>query len=91
MPKNDDKKQHGRWLNNRSERDAGESVKWTSMRWMGLGLEIAGLVVLFSYLGWRLDEKLEHHFPVLMISGFVIAFVGRIYLLFKETKQQRED
>lgn len=60
-----------------------------SLRFAGLGLEIAGLMAVCSLIGWRLDQHYHHRIPYLMIIGLVAAFVGRMYLLFKETKPWR--
>ena len=60
-----------------------------SLRWMSFGVELAGVMGIFTYGGYLADN----HFgtkPLLMILGFGVSFVGMIYQLFKETKQWRQ-
>ncbi len=56
-----------------------------SLRWYGLGFELLGLMCLFGYLGYLLDNKIET-MPLWTILGILTALIGRIYLLLKETK-----
>lgn len=87
MPKRDSEKEHGNWISANGDKDDNPSP-WSVIHWTGLGVEIAGLVALFSYAGWWADGKLGHAFPILTLTGFVVAFVGRMYLLYKEVKSQ---
>ena len=61
-----------------------------SLRWMGFGLEFVGVLAIFSYGGWWLDQKMDHEFPWLMMIGFGIGFTGMMYLLYKETTNLRK-
>jgi len=37
-----------------------ENNKWkTIMKWSGLGVEFAGVIILFCYFGYKLDEKFQ--------------------------------
>lgn len=60
-----------------------------SMRWMGYGVEFIGVLGIFTYAGYWADEKLQTK-PWLMILAMTVAFVGMIYLLFKETANWRK-
>ncbi|MBN1764742.1 MAG: AtpZ/AtpI family protein [Sedimentisphaerales bacterium] len=64
------------------------SDTFNSMRWMSYGLELAGVIGIFTYGGYKLDEKLQT-LPWLMIAGFFIGFVGMMYLLWKELRNIR--
>ncbi len=59
------------------------------MRWVGFGVEFIGVLGVFTYAGYRADRTLQTG-PWLMITGMSIAFVGMIYLLFKETAHWRK-
>jgi len=61
-----------------------------SLRWMGFGLEFIGVLAIFSYAGWWLDQKMAHNFPWLMMLGFGVGFIGMMYLLYKETVNLRK-
>ncbi len=61
-----------------------------SLRWMGFGLEFVGVLAIFSYGGWWLDQQYEHEFPWVMIIGFGLGFTGMMYLLYKETINLRK-
>lgn len=60
------------------------------MRWIGFGIELVGVMGLFGYGGYRADQKLEHKVPWLMLVGMLIAFVGMMVQLFKETAKWRK-
>jgi len=61
-----------------------------SLRGLNLGLEFAGVVGIFAYAGWYLDQQLGHEEPWMMLTGAVVAFVGMTYLLFRETASWRK-
>jgi F0F1-type ATP synthase assembly protein I len=54
-------------------------------RWMGYSVEFIGVIGLFMWLGYLADQKLQTSGPWWMLTGFIVAFVGMIYLLLKET------
>ncbi len=62
----------------------------SSLRWLGFGFEFAGVLAIFSWLGYQADQKLGHKGPWLLLAGFGIGFVGMMYLLIKETWQLRK-
>ena len=70
------------------KKTTGEPVKDSSpqpYRWMSFGIELAGVVGLFMWLGHLADQKLQTSGPWWLLTGFFVAFVGMIYLLLKET------
>jgi hypothetical protein len=56
---------------------------------LGAGLEFGGVIAVFSYIGYRLDEALNTSFPYFLLGGFFLSFTGMLYLLFKETRDTR--
>jgi F0F1-type ATP synthase assembly protein I len=71
--------------------DQPNNKKWQNLlRWSGLGIEFAGVVALFCYFGYKLDEKF-HTSPWLLLAGFFVAFVGMMYLIFKDTRKLWRD
>jgi F0F1-type ATP synthase assembly protein I len=64
---NDDKKDDGK----------GSYVQWT-----GIGIEFCGVIAVFCYMGYRLDEA-WHTGPWLLITGFFVGFIGMLYLIIK--------
>jgi len=62
----------------------------TSLRWLGFGFEFAGVLAIFSWLGYKADQKLGHEGPWLLLTGFGVGFAGMMYLLIKETFQLRK-
>jgi len=56
------------------------------MRWSGFGLEFGGVIALFCYAGYQLDERFSSS-PWFLLSGFFLGFIGMMYLLYKEIKK----
>jgi F0F1-type ATP synthase assembly protein I len=56
---------------------------------MGVGIEFGGVIAIFTYIGYRLD-KFFNTGPWLLLTGFFVGFIGMIYLLFKESMQERK-
>ena len=52
------------------------------LQWTGIGMEICGVLAIFCYAGYRLDEA-WHTSPWLLISGFFVGFIGMFYLIIK--------
>ena len=68
-----------------------ENKKWQSvLKWSGLGVEFCGVVALFSYFGYKLDEKFQTS-PWLFLAGFFFGFVGMLYLILKDTRNLWRD
>lgn len=53
-------------------------------RWLGLGIEFVGVLSIFCYIGYKLDESFNSG-PWLMLTGFFVGFAGMLYLILKET------
>ncbi len=51
--------------------------------WAALGFEFAGVVAVFCYIGYKLDEVLNTS-PWLLIIGFAIGLIGMLYTIFKK-------
>jgi len=67
--------------NKRQDDDAARK----GMRWMGAGIEFCGVIAIFSYIGYKLDQ----HFgtsPLLLLTGFFVGFIGMLYLFYKESR-----
>ncbi len=60
----------------------------SSGRWLGYGVELAGVIGFFAYIGYLADQKFETK-PWLTVTGILIAMVGMFYLLFKELIQDK--
>jgi F0F1-type ATP synthase assembly protein I len=57
-------------------------------RWAGLGLEFCGVVGLFCYIGYKIDEKLKTS-PWFMLAGFALGFIGMMYIIIKDAWKDR--
>jgi hypothetical protein len=58
------------------------------MRFMGMGLTMAGIVVVCTLAGWWLDARLTWRFPVCTLGGALLGITGALLHLFKETGRQ---
>ena len=68
-----------------------ENNKWkTIMKWSGLGVEFAGVIILFCYFGYKLDEKLQTS-PWFFLAGFFLGFIGMLYIIIKDTRNLWRD
>ena len=59
-----------------------------SFRWLGYGIELVGVMALFTYAGWWLDNQWDTA-PWMMLTLMLASFIGMMYLLFKDTAQWR--
>jgi len=65
--------------------------KWQSLiKWSGLGIEFAGVILIFTYFGYKLDEKFNT-LPWFLLGGFFIGFIGMFYLIIKDIKKMWRD
>ena len=62
-----------------------QDFKNGSLRWMGAGFEFCGVMAIFCFGGYKLDEHFDTS-PFLLLVGFFISFIGMMYLFYKETK-----
>ena len=68
-----------------------ENNKWkTIMKWSGLGVEFAGVIILFCYFGYKLDEKFQTS-PWFLLTGFFLGFIGMLYIIIKDTRNLWRD
>ena len=68
-----------------------ENKKWkTIIKWSGLGVEFAGVIILFCYFGYKLDEKLQTS-PWFLLAGFFLGFIGMLYIIIKDTRNLWRD
>jgi F0F1-type ATP synthase assembly protein I len=54
------------------------------LRWMGAGVEFCGVISIFCFLGYKLDQHFETS-PSLLLTGFFVGFTGMVYLFYKES------
>jgi hypothetical protein len=59
------------------------------LRYMGLGLTMAAIVLVFTLLGWWLDGHTGWRFPAFTIAGALFGITGAMLHLFKETGRGR--
>ncbi len=64
-----------------------EVLKGTSdyLRYTGLGITMAGIILGSCLLGWWLDGLIGWRFPALTLAFSLIGIVGAMVHLFKET------
>ena len=53
------------------------------LRWAGVGIEFCGVLGVFCYLGYKLDEALDTS-PWFLLAGFFVGFLGMLYVLIKQ-------
>jgi len=53
-------------------------------KWLGFGMEFCGVLAVCSYIGYKLDQRLNSS-PWFLLTGFFVGFVGMVYLVIKET------
>jgi len=52
-------------------------------KWLGLGIEFCGVIGIFCYIGYKLDESLDTR-PWLLLTGFFVGFTGMLYSILKQ-------
>ena len=73
------------------QENQSESKKWkTIMKWSGLGIEFAGVIILFCFFGYKLDEKFQTS-PWFLLAGFFLGFIGMLYIIIKDTRNLWRD
>jgi F0F1-type ATP synthase assembly protein I len=53
-------------------------------KWAGFGIEFCGVLAVFCYIGYKLDQWLNSS-PWFLLVGFFLGFAGMLYLVIKET------
>jgi ATP synthase protein I len=65
--------------------------KWKALaKWSGLGVEFAGVIILFCFFGYKLDEKFQTS-PWFLLGGFFVGFIGMMYIIIKDTRNLWRD
>ncbi len=54
------------------------------VKWTGIGFEFAGVLAVFCYIGYKLDQKLNSS-PWFLLAGFFVGFATMFYMIIKET------
>jgi F0F1-type ATP synthase assembly protein I len=52
--------------------------------WAGLGFEFVGVLAVFCYMGYKLDEMLNLS-PWLLLVFFAVGFIGMLYMILKQS------
>jgi len=60
-----------------------ENLRQNYARWVSFGIEFCGVMGLFCYAGYKLDERLSTS-PWLLLAGFFLGFTGMFYTILKE-------
>ncbi len=68
--------------NNKSHKNGLQS--W--IRYSSLGMEMAGAVIMPTFIGYKLDEWLENNTPWLTIVFLLFGVAGAFYLVYKQLK-----
>jgi len=50
---------------------------------IGFGIEFCGVIAVFCYIGYRIDQSCNTR-PWFLLAGFFVGFTGMLYLVFKE-------
>ena len=90
MTEKDLKKDHHNDPRPSDQKNNDDFTDQKAFRWLSLGIEFAGVIAIFSYVGWLADQKLQHKIPWIMIIAFALAFIGMMYLIIKETTYLRK-
>jgi F0F1-type ATP synthase assembly protein I len=62
--------------------------KLSYAKWTGFGIEFCGVLGIFCYIGYKLDQRLNSS-PWLLLTGFFVGFAGMLYMVLKETTNLR--
>jgi len=57
-------------------------------KWVGFGIEFCGVLGIFCYMGYKLDQWLNSS-PWFLLAGFFMSFAGMLYTILKETMNIR--
>lgn len=56
-------------------------------KWLGFGIEFCGVIAIFCYFGYKLDQYFKTTGPWFLIAGFFVGFLGMFYTLIKEARK----
>jgi F0F1-type ATP synthase assembly protein I len=62
----------------------GKNDKLGYTKWAGFGIEFCGVLGIFCYIGYKLDQHLNSS-PWFLLTGFFVGFAGMLYMVLKET------
>ena len=66
----------------REARQHSSDTKGPWTRWMGLGFEFGGMLAVFSFIGYKLDQTLDTS-PWCLLGGFFLGLIVLLYNIFK--------
>ena len=59
--------------------------------YMAASTQLVGAVAVFSIVGWKLDEWLEHRTPWLLLVGALLGMIGGFVSFFKTVLGKSKD
>ncbi len=59
------------------------------LRFTGLGFTMIGIILVFCFAGYWLDERIGWDYPVLTIVLSLVGIAGSMLYLFKETAPRK--
>lgn len=65
------------------ENPSAKDKEQSPWRFAGFGLQFAGLVILFTFMGYEIDKRMGW-FPWMTVTLSMLAVIGNMYLLIKE-------
>ena len=71
-----------------SEQTSEQKNKQNYTKWLGSGTEFGGVIAVFCYIGYKVDIALNTS-PYFLLAGFFLSFTGMLYLLIKQTMDNR--
>lgn len=70
-------------MENKKTTDRDSKEQNEILRWMGFGLEFGGVIIVFCYIGYKIDAKFNSS-PYFLLTGFFVAFIGMLYTVIKQ-------
>jgi len=58
------------------------------LKWSNIGLEFGGVIVVFCYIGYKIDAALNSS-PYFLLGGFFTGFIGMFYLIYKQINNKK--
>lgn len=55
----------------------------TYLKYSGLAFQLLAAMIVFGWLGYKLDQYLQFKFPVCMLLFGLVAFGGMMYQVYK--------
>ena len=57
------------------------------LRYSGLGFQLMGTILIFIWLGMKLDEQMDPTSKTYTLIGALLGIVGAFYFMFKAVKK----